>query len=269
MATRPSIARQPKLGTSRLLHPLSSQRKMLMAVATHRATSGHPENPLGWAAAGLLAPQDEWEQFSGNWQSALAGATRSAEVKHPGSPVTTSEILCALLEGSKIAAVGCALSDATFTSLPQVERRKLLWSHDGDAALLCLRHCLAEAAAKMGGLPAEERVCFVMDWQDELASAALWFFEDCLHFSNEPSRQRLGSLGFESGQDFLPLRAAREFAQECSRRLGKAASDEDRQEPDPPLSRLEVTILGCQEIANSIPLSKDRRREWNQSASGL
>jgi len=269
MATRPSIARQPKLGTSRLLHRLTSQRKMLMAVATHRTTNGHTEKPLGWAAAGLLASQDDWEQFSANWRCALAGGQKSAGAKLPGSPVTTSESLCAVLEGSRIAAIGCALSDATFASLLQVERRKLLWSCDGDAPLLCLRHCIAEAAAKMGSLPREERVCFVMDWQDELASAALWFFEDCLHFSNEPTRQRLGSLGFESGQDFPPLQAAREFAQECSRRLGKAASDDERRKPDPPLPQLEVTILGCQEIANSIPLSKDRRREWNQSASGL
>jgi hypothetical protein len=242
---------------------------MLMAVATHRATNGHPEKPLGWAAAGLLASQDDWEQFSANWRCGLAGATRSAGAKLPGSPVTTSESLSALLEGSKIAAIGCALADATFVSLPQVERRRLLWSRDSDAALLCLRHCIAEAAAKMGSLPREERVCFVMDWQDELASAALWFFEDCLHFSNEPTRQRLGSLGLESGQDFLPLQAAREFAQECSRRLGKAASDDERQKPDPALSQLEVTILGCQEIANSIPPLKERRREWSQSTSGL
>jgi hypothetical protein len=138
--------------------------------------------------AGLLGSQVAWEEFDPGLLSLLSRPWKL-------------EANLRSLDAAGIAGI-CALTDGGGHESPATE----------DALLACFQHCVLQAAHRLQAAPAGETVCFVMDWDEPLASAALWHLEHLLHFAPPAARDRLGALGFESAQTFRPLQWAQWLA---------------------------------------------------------
>lgn len=179
-------------GCSSLLHMRNCRQKMFMVMASHAQRLGKGPRASRVAVAGLLAGQYAWEEL---------GATCGTWFSHDAD---LGDFLKSL-ESAGVAGI-CAVRDPS-TSDPSPEPI--------DPRLICFEHCVLEAARRLAPAPAGETVCFIMDWLDPLAPSALWRLEDLTNFSLPPVRVRLGALGFEHGESFLPLRAARWLANRC------------------------------------------------------
>jgi len=197
---------QVPLRYARLLHLMTSREKMLLVMASHARTNGAAAHLKGWAVAGLLASQEAWDRFSRAWGDA------SSKCEPDGN-------LAALFEACKITGLGSALSLAASERRSAADGDSLLPRTVSDPLLLCFEHCLLEAARRLRALPSQETLCCIMDGSDPLASAALWHFEELKNLAPRPVRERLGALGFESKDDFPPLRAADWLAARCYDRL--------------------------------------------------
>jgi len=173
-------------GCSPLLHLRTCRQKMFMVMASHaqRARKGRQASKV--AVTGLLASQHAWEEF---------GSTCDAGISHDADLGSFLKSL----ESVGVAEI-CAIGNLS-TSDPLPEHL--------DPHLICFERCVLEAARRLAPAPARETVCFIMDWVDPLAPAALWRLEDLTNFSPSPLRERLGAMGFEHGETFLPLRVAR------------------------------------------------------------
>jgi hypothetical protein len=117
-----------------------------------------------------------------------------------------------LLREKRIAAIACVSGEGALDL--DTESKEILPGNASDPGLPCFQHCVMEAVRRSGCLPEGERVCFIMDWNDPLASTALWCLEDLKNLSPPGVSERLGTLGFESRPSFPPLQAAAWLAQE-------------------------------------------------------
>lgn len=187
-------------GFSRLLHLLACGEKMFMVMASHTRASRGAGQTAGWAVAGLLASQHAWEDFSRQWIAAKARGRAQRDIPE-------------LIREHKITGIGAVFSPASRESLRADSGRAYFPWETPNPGLLCFERCVVQAARRMQSAPAGETVCFLMDWNEPLASSALWHLEDLMNFSASPVRERLGALGFESSRDFPPLQAARWFAE--------------------------------------------------------
>jgi len=216
VGTEGSRNRRLVTGTAQLVHPLTSCQKMFMVLASHVGPKGCPSDSARCAVAALLATQSEWGRFSRTWSAEALQETceggdpnfahRKAQQKDQG------RALLDLLRESRIAAIACVSGEGVLDL--DTERKQTLPGNASDPGLPCFQHCLMEAVRRSGGLPEGERVCFIMDWNDPLASTALWCLEDLKNLSPQGVSERLGTLGFESQSSFPPLQAAAWLAQE-------------------------------------------------------
>ncbi len=213
MGTQRPNQLQTAMSMAHLLHPLTSREKMLMVLASHATENRGGASPQGWAVAGLLAGQTEWERFEQKW--------RKLPVPEPAGGLRAWQVagLFGSLAEGELLGIGCAISAAAFASIPIDERKRRLWGNSDNPQLSCFQHCVTDAVRRLTGLPEEESVCFLMDCGDAMAAAALWFYEDLKNFSPEPARRRLGALGVESKRDFPLLQAAEALAAECCKEL--------------------------------------------------
>ena len=216
MGTEGSRNRRLVTGTAQLVHPLTSHQKKFMVLASHISPKGCPSDSTRCAVAALLATQAEWDRVSRTWsaealQETCAGgdpnfAHRGAQQKEQG------RALWDLLRESGIVAIACVSGEGVFDS--GTERKQAVPGNTSDPGLPCFQNCVMEAVRRSGGLPEGERVCFIMDWNDPLASTALWCLEDLKNLSPQGVSERLGTLGFESQSSFPPLQVAAWLAQE-------------------------------------------------------
>lgn len=221
---------RPSAGAFRILHPLSNTVKMLAVLATHLPEASATDAARVCAVAGYLGSEAQWEQFASRWESVLAGAGLrafdTADYERgegqfagwtAGQKTELVERLLDAIHQSGLEVIGSALPLVEFEALSPADRVSLTCGRPDDPHLLCFNHCLVGAAKRAAPLPREEKVCFVFDWHDEIGSAALWHFEELKNLTSEPVRERLGAVGFESREEFSPLRAAELLAYECSR----------------------------------------------------
>ena len=235
---------------ARLLHLLTSQEKMLMVMASHPGPSHHaaPQR-TGWAMAGLLAGLDTWEEFEERWRVAHSRGWQDGN-------------LARLMGGYQITGIAGAWRDAG-EPIPPLTGGMRLGRKIRDPHLICFEHCVIEATRHLNGLAAGETVSFVMDWNEPLASSALWGLEDLKNLSAPPIRERLGALGFEGRDTFLPLQAAEWLARRCYERLQDPTCDAEHfSPPDEHWIRwtlLDGTTPGC--------VPKGAGLAWKQSSS--
>jgi hypothetical protein len=196
-------------GYSGLLHLRTCREKMFMVMASYADL----EAPC-FAVAGLLASQYEWEEYIARY---------GAMISQGGDPGT-------ILKGvgsTGIVGIGAVSAAATPDSMLA---SSTLRGKSMSPRLVCFEHCVLEASRRMNPAPAGETVCFVMDWREPLASSALWHLEDMMNSFPLAVRERLGALGFEQGEAFLPLRSAQWLAKYCLKMIpaqgGHAASQE-------------------------------------------
>ena len=208
--------RRSVTGTAQLVHPLTSRQKMFMVLASHIAPKGCPSDSARCAVAALLATQAEWDRFGRTWSAEILQET--GEVGNPNLAHRKAQqkdqgrALLDLLQESRVAAITCVSGEG----VPDLdtERKQILPGNARDPGFPCVQHCVMEAVRRSGSLPEGERVCFIMDWNDPLASTALWCLEDLKNLSSQGVSERLGALGFESRPSFPPLQAAAWLAQE-------------------------------------------------------
>ena len=164
----------------------------------------------------MLATQAVLERFGRTWsgealQETWAGgnpnfAHRKAQQKDQG------RALLDLLRESGIVAIACVSGEGVHDS--DTEKKQTVPGNSSDPGLPCVQHCVMEAVRRSGSLPEGERVCLIMDWNDPLASTALWCLEDLKNLCPQAVSERLGTLGFESQSSFPALQAAAWLAQE-------------------------------------------------------
>lgn len=224
---------RPSAGPSQPLHPLTNSVRTLAVLAT-RLPDAHAIDPARvCVVAGYLGPEAQWEKFSLRWGSVLADAGLTAfdaldyergEGELAGwtadQKTGLREKLLGAINESGLVAIGSALPLAEFEALASANRVSLTCGRPEDPHLLCLNHCLVDAAQRAAPLPRDEKVCFVFDWQDEMGSALLWHFEELKNLASQPVRERLGTLGFDSRKAFSPLQAAELLAYERSHHNG-------------------------------------------------
>jgi hypothetical protein len=203
----------PAAGMSRLLHPLASRQRLLMALAS--STGGARTNSCrdDYVVAGLLGTAKQWAGFEAAWRrsaieaEAAQGTLDSIEA-HP------SGALAGLIDTCALTGIGSRVAGEEYEGLSPEMQRYLTGGRPAEPYVLSFRHCILEAASQAAKLPPEEKVCFVLDGQDDLSSQAAWLFEEIKGLEPAPVRERLGALGFEPGQHFLPLQAAEWLARE-------------------------------------------------------
>ena len=211
-------------GCSRLLRLLACREKMFMVMASYVDPDG--KSPA--SVAGLLASQYAWKDFD-------------AQCRTIKSLDTDAIPYSKILESGGVAGIA-ALADSQASSAQSVLKASTNPSNKIDPGLLCFEHCVLEAARRMQPAPPGQTVCFVMDWQDPLASSALWHLEDLMNFSPLSIRERFGAIGFEHSDTFLPLWAAQLLARRCSEMR-------DDYPPSPSLHGLSCTFLEAGSLA--------------------
>jgi hypothetical protein len=209
-------------GCSSLLHLRACREKMFMVMASHGDLEGIGVEAPRFAVAGLLASQYEWEEYI---------AKNSTLISQGADPGT-------ILRGvasAGIVAIGAVADAPTPNALPASSKPSSLPAKSMNPRLVCFEHCVLEASRRMHPAPLGETVCFVMDWREPLSSSALWHLEDMMNFSPLAVRERLGALGFEQGEAFLPLRAAQWLAKHCLKMIptqGRHAASQEFPELD-------------------------------------
>ena len=225
-------------GCSSLLHLRTCREKMFMVMASHRELEGVGVLAPRFAVAGLLASQFEWEEYVAKHSTLISqDVDLRAFLKVVGS--------------AGIAAIGAVADAPAPDTMLASSAPSTLTTESTDRRLICFEHCVLEASRRMHPAPEGETVCFVMDWREPLASSALWHLEDMMNFSPPAARERLGALGFEHGDSFLPLRAAQWLAKHCGEMIpaqGRHAASQDFPELDwtfldgPSLARSRVPL---------------------------
>lgn len=263
----------PGAGMSRLLHPLASRKRLLMAMASliGEAQTADPRRG-NCMVAGLLGTAEQWTRFEIEWKrfgiEVGAARTRMSEIESPGG-----RSLAALVNTCGLTAIGSHLAVAEFERLSLDIRRTLTGGRPAEPHVLCFRHCILEAARQAAQLSPEEKVSVVLDAQDRLGSEALWLFEEIRDLEPASVGKRLGALGFEPKQDFAPLRAAEWLALEFSAQVGngEACLDLRGAVPDNGSQPLRVLFKSFDRHAFHM-LRMDwegRRGQWNQSIPWL
>ncbi|MBI4166439.1 MAG: hypothetical protein HY508_11965 [Acidobacteria bacterium] len=225
-------------GCSRLLHLRTCREKMFMVMASHADLKGVGVETPCFAVAGLLASQYEWEEYVARYSTMISLGVG------PGP-------FPKIVRSAGIVGIAAVAGASTPNSEPASWKPSILTAKKIDPRLICFEHCVLEASRRMRPAPAGESVCFVMDWREPLASSALWHLEDMMNFSPPAVRERLGALGFEQGEAFLPLRAAQWLAKRCAETIpaqSRHAGSQDFPELDwtfldePSLSRSRVPL---------------------------
>jgi hypothetical protein len=203
----------PGAGMSRLLHPLASRERLLMALAS--STSGATTNPHrnDYVVAGLLGTAEQWARFE-TAGARSPGEPEAARSARGNIQAREGSVLAGLIAACGLTGIGSRLAGDEYEALPPEMQRYLTGGHPGEPYTLGFRHCLVEAASQATELPPEEKVCFVLDGEDALASQAAWLFEEITGLEAAPVGERLGALGFEPKQHFPPLQAAEWLARE-------------------------------------------------------
>ena len=178
-----------------MLHLLACREKMFMVLASWRDVERRST-----VVAGLLANQDAWKEFD---QRSSNGSSEGKVLSLRFDALESAGV-------SAIVAIAEDLKPSNSRSDPNPYGRKL------EPGLLCFEHCVLEGARRMQPAPPGQTVCFVMDWADALASSAIWHLEELMNISPSPGRERIGALGFENRESFLPLRMACLLARRCS-----------------------------------------------------
>jgi hypothetical protein len=214
----------PGAGMSRLLHPLGSRQRPLMALAssTDGVETGSWQGDC--VVAGLLGTAEQWAQFEIEWKECLAkvGATWSSM---GGAEARRSAELGGMIDTCGLVGMGSYVAGEEYERLSPEMQRSLTGGRPAEPYVLSFRHCVLEAAAQAAILPPEERVCFVLDGQDRLSSQAAWLLEEIKSLEPAPVRERLGALGFEPKQHFAPLQAAEWLGCELLRLAGNNGDD--------------------------------------------
>lgn len=213
-------------GCSGFLHLRTCREKMFMVMASHGDARGTGAEVPAFAVAGLLASQYAWEEFVTKYSALIFQGMEPGE-------------LLKIAGSTGIVAFGAVAGAATSPSILSSSKSSPLPAKGIDPRLICFEHCVLAAARSIEPAAAGETVCFVMDWREPLASAALWHLEELMNFAPPGLRERLGALGFEHPGTFPPLRAARWLAHHCFDMIPSAGRGPDSQD----LPGLEWTFL--------------------------
>jgi len=252
-------------GMSWLLHPVASRKRLLMALAS--STGGQAEDP--WSrdcvVAGLLGTAEQWDRFETEWKRSVAevGAVRPSL---DGVEARMSAALGGLIDTCGLTGIGSSVAGDEYGRLSLEIKRSLTGGRPAEPSILCFRHCIREAASQAAKLPPEEKVCFVVDGEDDLSARAAWLFEEIKGLEPTPARERLGALGFEPKRHFAPLQAAEWLAHEL---LPASGNGTPLRPHGSRLPRLLFRSFDCQAFRLLQRDWEGRRIEWNRSFSRL
>jgi len=257
---------------SRLLHPLASRQRLLVAMAS--STSGAQTNSCrgDCMVAGLLGTGEQWARFEIEWKRSVAevGAGRSSL---DGAEPRRSAALGGVIDTCGLTAIGSHVAGEEYERLSLERQQSLTGGRPAEPCVLCFRHCVLEAASQAADLPPEEKVCFVLDGQDNLSSQAAWLFEEIKGLEPAPLRERLGALGFEPKQYFAPLQAAEWLGRKLLRLARSDRDDVEMCGPVPVDGSLPPRLLFKSFDRQAFRLLRmdweERRIEWNRSFSRL
>jgi hypothetical protein len=166
-----------------LLHSPSSRDAVIAMLKAYLDESGIHDGSNVCAVAGFVGRAEEWETLSRNWRRVCAregvptheGFHMSHFENHLGAYKDWSQqhrenLLASLLEildSRDIRGFGSAVVLADFKRLNPADQSILTHGHPDAPHLLCLQHCLVEAAHFTENLSETEKVAFVFDRQDE------------------------------------------------------------------------------------------------------
>jgi hypothetical protein len=261
-----------KAGMARLLHPLASRQQLLMALASSTGGQAEAASSRDCVVAGLLGNAEQWKRFELAWRRSAIEAAAPRGMLEDSRP-EQSRALADLIDTCRLTAIGSRVAGEEYAGLSPEMRRDLTGGRPAEPSILCFRHCLREAARKASKLPPEEKVCFVLDGQDDLSAQAAWLFEEIKSLEPAPVHERLGALGFEPKRHFAALQAAEWLTRELL--------------PPSGINGSKPGLRGRPGISGTLPqrlnfksfdqhalrlLQRDgetHRREWNRSVSGM
>ncbi|MBZ5542249.1 MAG: hypothetical protein LAO07_01040 [Acidobacteriia bacterium] len=257
---------------SRLLHPLASRQRLLMAMASSMGGVQTDSSRGDFVVAGLLGTAEQWDRFEIEWRRS-AVEVEAAQSSMGGIEARRSRVLAGLIDTFGLTGIGSHVAGEEYERLSLEIQRSLTGGHPAEPYVLCFRHCILEAACEAAKLPPQETVSVVLDGQDALASRAPWLFEEIKGLEPAPVRERLGALGFEPKQHFAPLQAAEWLGHEVSSpaRNGEARLDLCGPLPADDARRPRLLFKSFDRRAFRL-LQRDweeRHIEWNRSFSRL
>jgi hypothetical protein len=251
---------------------------MAMASSVGGATTNSSQGDC--VVAGLLGTAEQWERFEIAWKGSgveaeaawlsMGGINARGSNAPSGSDTRVDATLAGLINACGLMGIGSYLSGEEYGRLSPDMQRTLTGGRPAQPSLLCFRHCIVAAAWQAAKLPPDEKVCFVLDGQDRLASEAPWLLEEIQCLEPAPVRERLGALGFEPKQDFAPLQAAEWLGREFLRHSGNGGANVALPESVPANESFPVRLLFKSFDRQAFRrLQTERRIEWNQSFSRL
>jgi len=206
---------------------------MLTVLRAYMDESGIHGGSSICAIAGLVGTESEWETLERRWRRAVEeegiSVFHMAEFEsrlgefEEWSDTRRRLFLSKLVETIKardIHCLGSALVRADYDRLTEDEK---IWMTHGNAEypyFLCFQHCIVESCHIADGLPAEEKVAFVFDRQQEFAAEATRLYNDLKDQREWPNHERLADIvAFASKRETIPLQVADLAAYETYKHL--------------------------------------------------
>jgi len=225
-----------------------------------------------FVVAGLLGTAEQWDRFDIEWRGS-AVEVEAAQSSMGGIEARRSRVLAGLIDTCGLTGIGSHVAGEEYERLSLEIQRSLTGGHPAEPYVLCFRHCILEAACEAAKLPPQEKVSVVLDGQDALASRAPWLFEEIKGLEPAPVRERLGALGFEPKQHFVPLQAAEWLGRELLRLASDDRGDVEMRGPVPADDARRPRLLFKSFDRRAFRLLQrdweERRIEWNGSFSRL
>jgi hypothetical protein len=233
MSTLLQLARCSVNGACSLLHPPGSQYKMLTVLRAYMDESGIHAGSSICAIAGVVGSESEWEILERRWRRIIEDegiavfhmAEFESRQREFASWSNTRrhlfmEKLIEAIKARDVHCVGSALVRADYDGLSQDEKTWMTHGNPQYPYFLCFQHCIIESCHVADRLPAEEKVAFVFDRQQDFAAEATRLYNDLKDQQNWPNHERLADIvAFASKRETIPLQVADLIAYESYKHL--------------------------------------------------
>jgi hypothetical protein len=233
MSTLLQLARSSVNDASSLLHSSGSQYKMLAVLRAYMDESGIHAGSSVCAIAGVVGSESEWEILERRWRRVIAeegisvfhmAQFESRLGEFGGWSNTRRQLfmkkLIEAIKARDVHCVGSALVRAHYDALSEDDKNWMTHGNPHYPYFLCFQHCIVEACHVADRLPAEEKVAFVFDRQQDFAAEATRLYNDLKDQEGWPNRERLADIvAFASKRETTPLQVADLIAYECYKHL--------------------------------------------------
>lgn len=192
---------------------------------TYCDDSGTPQHDF--CIGGYLAPAAAWRDFERRWTNALRQANLSefhmrdceqndGEFKDRSDRIALQERFIDLIASADVAGFAVHIDLRAFLAVQQVFKANMRQGYH-KAYLQAFVMELQFILSKASHFPADERISFIFDQQDEFIGRATEIYSRARKDRAFPGRERLGPITFADSKYVAPLQAADLLAYEIHR----------------------------------------------------